>query len=71
MTVLICNGCSRQTNTACCHHHRGNPPDYCYAAWEDGKWVKGCGFDKADDFSKAFAMHLITGKPTEDFIKRG
>uniref|UniRef100_A0A6H1ZQT6 Uncharacterized protein n=1 Tax=viral metagenome TaxID=1070528 RepID=A0A6H1ZQT6_9ZZZZ len=46
--------------------------EYCYAAWDDGnnKWVKGCNFDKADDFLKAYALHLITGKPVEEFLEK-
>ena len=40
----------------------------CYAAYENGKWGKGCSFDKADDFMKAYVMHLITGKDVKSFL---
>ncbi|MCW7076412.1 MAG: hypothetical protein OCU18_03860 [Candidatus Syntrophoarchaeum sp.] len=68
MTVFTCEGCGRQTNSACSEYNQNDPPTSCHAAFVDGKWVKGCGFEKADDFSKAFAMSLITGKPAESFL---
>ena len=71
MTVFTCKGCGRPTNSVCCELNRGEPPNHCYAAWEDGKWVKGCGFDKAPTaFLKAYAAHLITNRPVSDFSKR-
>jgi len=66
MPVIICSNCNRRTNSTCSHYdYRGGTADYCYAAWdeENNRWIKGCQFDKADDFLKAFAMSLITGKP--------
>ena len=69
MTVFICKGCGRQTNSVCSEFNKGKPPNCCYAALVDGKWVKGCGFERADDFSKAFAMSLITGKPIASFLR--
>jgi|WetSurSiteA1Bulk_404760.scaffolds.fasta_scaffold00195_26 hypothetical protein len=68
MTVFVCQGCRRDTNSVCCNSKRGQPPTKCYAAWEEDHWVKGCGFDEASDFDKAFAMHMITGRPTENFL---
>jgi len=76
MPTAICSGCKRQTNSVCSHYdYSKKTAEYCYAAWDNGddgdnKWVKGCGFDKADDFSKAYAMHLITGKPVEKFLEK-
>jgi hypothetical protein len=52
-----------------CEFNYGENPRYCFAAYDGGRWVKGCKFDKAPDFTKAFAMSLITGKPTESFLK--
>lgn len=71
MTIYICKGCGRETNSVCCQfvHQFNEMPNYCFAAREDGKWVKGCGFDKADAFGKAFTMHLITGESTESFLQ--
>ena len=73
MPTMICSGCNRQTNSVCSHYdYRKKAADYCYASWDkgDNKWVKGCRFNKADDFLKAYAMHLITGKPVEDFLEK-
>ena len=70
MSTFICKGCNRTTNSACSQYNRGNAPDYCYAAFVDNKWVKGCGFDKGDAFAKAFAASLITGKDISTFLKK-
>lgn len=65
MPAIKCLGCGKLTNTACSEFNRGNPPNKCYAAYDkNNNFIKGCGFDQAGDFEKAFAMHLITGKPT-------
>ena len=72
MPAVTCETCGSFTNSACSnyHEHRGKKVTKCYAAFKGGKWVKGCGFDAADDFSKAFAMSLITGKDVMTFLER-
>jgi len=69
MPTYICKGCGKETNSVCSQFNRGNPPDFCYAARVGDKWVQGCGFDRADDFSKAYAASLITGQPITRFYK--
>ena len=48
MSVIVCANCGRTTNTAVCDwiENTDGKADTCYAAWVDGKWVKGCGYDK-------------------------
>uniref|UniRef100_A0A6M3K9G7 Uncharacterized protein n=1 Tax=viral metagenome TaxID=1070528 RepID=A0A6M3K9G7_9ZZZZ len=71
MSTFVCRGCGKLTNSTCSQFNRGNPPEVCYAAYDENQnWVKGCGFDEAGDFDKAFAMSLITGQPITDFIKK-
>ncbi len=57
-----CLGCGRLTNSTTSNwwdtddHH----PTKCYVAWEeDGKPVKGCGYDKADSLEKHFADSIL------------
>lgn len=60
MPAIKCKGCGRLTNTATSKFNRGNPPEVCYAAYdESNKWIKGCGYDNAPDFEKKFAKVLI------------
>jgi len=71
MPIVICKGCGKKTNTACSKFNRGKPPNECYAAYDDKnkKWIKGCGFENASNFEKAFAMHLITKKSISYFLR--
>jgi hypothetical protein len=50
MSGCICATCGKITNTAVSNYwdNRGGKATECYAAYVDGKWVKGCGYDKAD-----------------------
>ena len=34
-------------------------PTYCYVRWRDGKREKGCAYDRASQFNKAFADHVL------------
>lgn len=61
MPAIKCKGCGRLTNTATSKFNRGNPPEVCYAAYENDKWVKGCGFEDAPEFEKNFAKSFIGG----------
>jgi hypothetical protein len=54
MSTIRCSKCGSITNTAVSNHlnNKNGEADSCYAKWEDEKWVKGCGFDDADEFTK-------------------
>jgi len=46
MSEIKCNGCGRLTNTALCKWDwKKDGADFCYAALENNKWVKGCAPD--------------------------
>jgi len=55
MPIIKCK-CGKETNTALCFHinNRDDPhrADYCYLAWENNGWVKGCYYDKLNPKSK-------------------
>lgn len=73
MPSFICESCGSVTNIACsnAHEHRCTKVTKCYAKYiHRNKWVKGCAFDEASDFNKAYAMSLITGKNILQFYKR-
>ncbi len=67
MPVLTCQGCGRFTNTAVAEWFRGDPirsaPEgeafACFAARENGKWVRGCGYDNAHEINQRSARKLI------------
>jgi hypothetical protein len=61
MSTIACVGCGRMTNTAVSNHiyNKQGKADSCYAAFVNGEWVKGCGFNEASDFDKSFALKLI------------
>lgn len=65
MPVVQCQ-CGSTTNSAVSDYWEqlakgGKRASYCLVAWINGKWEKGCGFDKADVASKKFALELIEG----------
>jgi 5-methylcytosine-specific restriction endonuclease McrA len=84
MPIIKCK-CGKETNTALCFHinNRDDPhrADYCYLAWENNGWVKGCYYDKLnpkikmDLFLKEHADKLlamncnICGRFTNDYNK--
>ena len=73
MPTLICKSCGSTTNSVCSKTfilRRKMVADKCYAAFKNDKWVKGCDFDNATDFNKAYAMSLITGKNIMKFLRR-
>jgi len=61
MGIKTCRKCGSTTNTAVCDHvdSPDHLADQCYLAW-DGRWVKGCSYDSADEFSKHFCDKLLT-----------
>jgi len=65
MPAIPCKGCGRTTNTAVSDHLSGTINEEaaeCYAAFVDGKWVKGCGYDNALDFQKSYATKIIANQ---------
>jgi hypothetical protein len=54
MSTIRCAKCGGDTNTAVADHlnNKSGEADCCYARYENGKWVKGCGLDDADEFTK-------------------
>jgi hypothetical protein len=74
MSMIHCAGCGRQTNTALSNHldgKIGREARECYAAWEDGHYVKGCGYDAADKFYRDCADNFITRQPVNKESNRG
>jgi len=69
MSTLKCNGCGRDTNTTLCKYDLRHPElgaEFCYAALENNKWVRGCvpktdlsKLDKYERFPFDFAMSII------------
>ncbi len=52
MSDKTCLGCGGLTNTVVCDYlkHDDWQPRKCFARFEDGRWVKGCGYDEADEY---------------------
>ena len=52
MSAIICAKCGGQTNTAVADWidpiREDGKANECYLRVEDGVWVKGCAWDKAD-----------------------
>jgi len=47
---IQCRNCGRRTNTACADwdfRDKDKKANKCYWAFENGEWVKGCGFGEA------------------------
>ncbi len=67
MSIIICKNCKRRTHTSTCGKYFYEPDETsgcslklytnkCFAAIdENGKWVKGCAYEEADEFEKWFA----------------
>ena len=58
ITGIICKNCGKRTHTSTCgkYFYAGYPlglhTDKCFVAIEDGKWIKGCAYEEADEFEK-------------------
>lgn len=71
MAIGICQGCGKQTNSAVSNWIDGRERDpekpiECYAAYVDGKWVKGCAYHKAIWFMKSYVDKLIAKGNIDD-----
>ena len=57
----ICIGCNRVTNSTLSNWWFTDTFDHateCYASFVDGRWVKGCAYDKLDRSNKYSPIHL-------------
>ena len=63
MSTLICNKCGRTTNSAVSRWQGATDgtADGCFARVNEieDRWEKGCSFDKADKFMRAYASVLF------------
>lgn len=63
MPVIECAKCGGITNSACSNFwttsHKDGKANGCYARFEDGKWVKGCSYDTADELTKQITKSLF------------
>lgn len=63
MPIIICAKCGRATNTAVSDHINRKPydgkADRCFVAHEDGRWVKGCSYDDANEYEKHYADKVL------------
>jgi len=69
MSEIKCNRCGRMTNTALCEFDFRHPElgaEFCYAAWDDIKWVHGCApitnlskLDKYERYLFDYARSII------------
>lgn len=67
MPAIKCK-CGGMTNTATSEHQMlftdNNYATVCFAKYEKGVWVPGCGYEQASEFDKIMADSLIKGKRT-------
>jgi len=70
MPVIICQGWRRKTNSAYieCNVGQAQSDCNCNTAVFADRWKAGYSVE-LDAFSRAFALSLITGMPTESFLK--
>jgi len=71
MPSLECLKCKRATNTS--FSDWADAPigfaHQCYAAWENERWVKGCGYNNAG-YLKPFIDYIINNQYKEKKEKR-
>lgn len=63
MPVVTCPNCGATTNTAVATAWWEPKEARCTGKFVDGKWERGCGYDTAPDFDKAYVDKLIRGNP--------
>jgi hypothetical protein len=66
MPSADCENCGRLTNSATSDYWLPDNKEIgevtkCYAAFVDGKWIKGCCYDQADPQKRSIMDKLITG----------
>lgn len=57
--------CGYVTNSAVSNYATVKPfgePTECYARMVEGKWQRGCAYDRASEFMKEFVNDLVEGK---------
>lgn len=65
MPSAKCKGCGHSTNSTTSNYWFVKPigePTECYARFVDGKWEKGCAYDKADSMTKSLVDGIIKEK---------
>ncbi len=75
MSDIVCHICGRVTNTAVCEwlnpRREDGKANHCYAAFVNGKWEKGCAYEKCDSWTKPTVDNLLKNdlndKNTIDF----
>lgn len=71
MSSVICGKCGRSTNTAVSEYwgvSKDGKALRCFAAWENDRWVPGCGKDDKDEYAKLnniLVAHLFVDKPKD------
>jgi len=72
----ICKTCGRVTNSACSDYwdrwpgkDRGKITS-CLAAWEDDRWVEGCGYATAEEGAKATVAKLLRNEEGVEMKKK-
>ena len=78
MPIVTCDGCGRLTNTAVSsvadQGDWGKKATSCAAAFENGKWVKGCAYGGVDEVERALVDKLLNHagdeKPSEPALTK-
>lgn len=47
---------------------KGGKPSECYGAFAEGKWLRGCAFDSADEETQEFVNKLIRERNKESEV---
>ena len=63
MSDIVCI-CGKVTNTAvadwCDPRRKDGKAHRCFAAWEGGRWVPGCAYEKCNQYLKPSVDRLIS-----------
>ncbi len=62
MSSIVCTTCGRTSNTAVANYWPDLVVTKCYAAFEDGKWVRGCAYDEVRDYKKQMIDKLLENR---------
>lgn len=69
MSALVCSNCGGVTNSAVCDWRIGDNGavcDECYLKVENGIWVKGCGYNDCDQWTRP-SIDRMLGEPVAIF----
>lgn len=59
MSEMRCGKCGGLTNSSVCDWNTKDGVIECYAKFENGKWIRGCGYDNCDPWTKPSINKLI------------